>query len=224
MRFKEFLAEVDDKADDEAPTFAEVMLRDCGPFMKQSQRNGLLFRGITGYGDLQGKIKIGDETVPYYKKKVRKDRNPLSTKGPVHKIIDDWFEEEMGMRARSQAIFCYGETGREIAAGYGDRTVVFPIGKFIYCWSPKVKDLYDVIIEKFEGDKGSIKKAYIGSDGKPDYNAVAETMNSLGYTINGFNEAVADNCEIMIECDEYYVIPYKDVDFLSVIKSEFVKA
>ncbi len=50
--------------------------------------------------------------------------------------------------------------------------------------------------------------AYIGSDRKPDAEAIRNLMSDLDYTINGFDKAVTSSSEIMVECAEYYVIPY----------------
>lgn len=227
ITFKQFIREADHElADDLDPshryiTFAEVLNGSCKPFMAQSQGNGLLFRGMDNSGDRVGKLDLfnsdGDRFT-YYRKSVRKDRKPMSTKGPVHKVIDDWFEEEMGMRARSQAVFCYGEPGKLTAASYGQTHVIVPIGKFIYCWSPNVKDLYDVIVERIETSDGKVKKHLLGSDGKPDPELINDEMSSLGYTINGFDKALLSHSEIMIEVDEYFSIPcrtFVDVEILT---------
>ena len=135
----------------------------------------------------------------------------------------------MGIRARSEAMFCFGEAARNTAYEYGDLCVVLPIGKFTYVWSPKVPDLYnDVIMNKMQENK-ELKKAYIGSDGKPDAEAINDVMDGLGYTINGFDKAVEDSVEIMIDCNEYYVIPLPNDEtnrekFLGIIKKAFVEA
>lgn len=212
-----------------APIFKleELLNGDCKNFFRQSQKKGLLFRGMNGFGKYQGGLQIGEKQFNLYKKAVRKDRKPMSTKGPVHKIIDDWFEEEMGMKARSQAVFCTGERGRGTAETYGDIAVILPIGKFIYTWSPQVDDLFDIIKDKFEdrnSSTGKFRQEWLGSDGKPDAELIGAGMDELKYTINNFDKACAGHQEIMIECDEYYVIPYKDEDELGLIKKAFVEA
>lgn len=180
-------------------------------------------------GDMSLGEGFGDKTFRVFKKTVRKERKPMDTKGPLHKIIDDWFEDNMGIRARSQAVFCFGEAARNVAYEYGHLCAIFPIGKFTYVWSPKVSDLYnDVIMDKMQY-AGEIAKAYIGSDGKPDVEAINSVLDGLGYTINGFDKAVADSVEIMIDCDEYYVIPLPNDEenrekHLGILKKAFVKA
>lgn len=226
ISFKQFIQE---DSEPKVVSFQELLHGDCKQYFQQSKQEGLLFRGQSGYGTEMGMLTIGDPDfddlgVMYYKKMVRTDRKPMSTKGPVHKVIDDWFEEEMGMRARSQAVFCYGERGRESAAEYGDRSIILPIGKFIYCWSPEVKDLYEIIRTKMEDDDGNLRPRFLGSDRKPDAELISDFMGELGYTFNDFAKACVGNSEIMIECKEYYVIPYHGDDELALLKKAFVHA
>lgn len=229
--FKQFIAEA------KQFTFKELLHGDCANFFKQSQQEGLLVRGMNGYGQLVGQMSLGEDfnnmEFTVFRKSVRKDRKPMDTKGPLHKIIDDWFEENTGMRARSEAVFCFGEAARNIAYEYGNLCVIFPIGKFTYTWSPDVPDLYnDVILNKMQHDGrdgAEITKAYVGADGKPDVEAINSALDDLGYTINGFSKAVADSVEIMIDCDEYYIIPLPNDEetrekYLGIIKKAFVKA
>jgi len=230
--FKQFLEEKENL------TFDGLLRGDCSDFFKRSQQNGLIVRGMNGAGSLVGNMSLGEKfpgvTFNVFKKTVRKERKPMDTAKAIHGIIDDWFEEEMGIRARSQAVFCFGEAGRENAYEYGQVAVILPIGKFTYVWSPKVADLYDDVIRKElqtntkdHGTPGELQKEFVGSDGKPDVEAIGELMNGLGYTINGFDKAVGMAVEIMIDCDEYYVIPLandkenRDLQ-LGVIKKAFV--
>jgi len=223
--FRQFLEEV------KPLTFEELLHGPCVNFFKQSKQNGLLVRGMSGYGQLVGEMSVegNDQKFTVFRKTVRKDRKPMDTVGPLHKIIDDWFEDHMGIRARSEAVFCFGEAARETAYTYGQVCVVLPIGKFTYVWSPKVSDLFnDVIMNKMQ-DGRNIKKEYIGSDGKPDEDVIYAELDELGYTINGLDKAVADAVEIMIDCDDYYVIPMpNDYDnrekFLNILKKAFVHA
>ena len=236
ITFKQFIRENElrDDLDDDTIALSALLKGPCKKYLRQSQGNGLLFRGMDSYGELYGFLDIPvtdengeptDKKLKYYKKVVRKDRKPMSTTLGVHKIIDNWFEEEMGMKARSEAMFCYGESGRMHAAGYARLwpSVVFPIGKFVYCWSPKVKDLYDIIVNTFE-DGNDLRARFVGSDGKPDVEAIANEMNDLGYTINNFDKAVSASCEIMIECEEYFVVPYYSDEDLINIKQAYREA
>ncbi len=227
--FKQFLEEINVKE----LTFSELLHGPCANFFKQSKQNGLLVRGMGQHGKHVGHMSLGPgfEGIKFsvFRKSVRKERKPMDTTGPLHNIIDDWFEDNMGIKARSEAIFCFGEAGRENAYEYGSVSVILPIGKFTYVWSPKVGDLYlDIISEKIQ-QNGKITSAYIGSDGKPDVEAIHAVLDGLGYTINGFDKAVGDAVEIMIDCDDYYVIPLpNDIEnrdkHLGILKKAFVEA
>jgi hypothetical protein len=229
--FKQYLNEESPKH----MSLQEMMSGDCNYFFKQVKKAGLLVRGVNGYGKAMGHFTLGESAYDalgfsYYKRSVRKDRKPMDTIRVLHDIIDDWFEEEMGMKARSQTLFCFGESAREAAKEYGDLAVIVPIGTFRYCWSPDVNDLYDGVIKK-EMQTHSLKDNaisrivnpnYIGSDGKPDIEKISEKMSSLNYTTNKLNDAVTSTSEIMVECDEYYVIPVADDQQLGIIKKAFV--
>lgn len=222
--FKQYLAEA------EALSFPELLRGPCAPFFRQSQRNGLLIRGMKGFGQPEGEIDVQGVKFKVYRKAVRKDRHPMDTAKALSVVIDDWFEENHGIRARSEAVFCFGEAGRLNAYMYGDLCAVLPIGKFTYVWSPKVADLYDdIILGKIQHD-GDVKAPYLGPDGKPDPDIIGSILDDLDYTINGFDKAVASTGEVMIDCDEYFVIPLeKDHNdsyetHLGILKKAFVHA
>ena len=204
--FKQYLAEAD-----KTISFKDLLHGECSAYFRQSQKNGMIVRGLAKKGELVGKVNLGPEfnnlEFDLFKKTVRKNRRAMDTAANLSKVIDDWFEEEHGIRARSEAVFCFGEAGRANAYMYGPVCAVFPIGKFTYVWSPKVVDLYDDIsLGKIQHD-GDVKAQCLGSDGKVDPDIIKDIMDGLGYTINGFDKAVTMANEIMIDCDEYYVIP-----------------
>ena len=228
ITFKEFIAEDGTKE----VKFEDILHGDCSNFFKQSQKNALLIRGVSSYGQRVGNLEVGGKEFSseggykfkLFKRTVRKDRKPMDTAPLVSRLIDDWFEENMGIRARSEALFCFGEAGRRATTQYGETVVVLPIGKFAYTWSPEVGDLFDIIKDEFQDDSKKLRARFIGSDGKPDLEAIDMKMKSLNYTMNKFSEAVKDSVEIMIDCDEYYVIPYYDEGMLADIKKAFVHA
>lgn len=226
--FKQFLEE-----EKKTLSFKELLHGECRDLLKRSQQNGLIIRGVNGYGTTVGMLDLGEgfEGVVFsiFKKKVRKERKPMDTIPELHRIVDDWFEEEMGIRARSEAVFCFGESGRKNASEYGSLAVILPIGKFTYVWSPEVADLYEDVLKKLQTHNREIRPAYVGPTGKPDVEAIHEVMNKLGYTINGFDKACQAAVEIMIDCDEYYVIPLAhdhetQEKQLGIIKKAFVQA
>lgn len=71
-------------------------------------------------------------------------RKPVNLNINVHHLIDDWFEKNLGIRARSQAIFCTPDIGQ--AREYGTPfEVVVPKGlDYRLVYSPEVIDLIDI--------------------------------------------------------------------------------
>lgn len=196
MRFKEFLNE---GLDISAQLKSDIHT-NCKQFLLDSQWHGFLYRGI---GSLKGKeageVFEGDSFSgsPYYKINVRKDRKPLTMPLTITQAADDYFEDEFGVRPRTQAVFCYGEGGRGLANAYGSNLcAIFPIGNFKCIWSPEVADLYD-----------AFSNYHSTHDKDPE--DVAEWLSAFNYRDDDFDDAVVKNKELMIVCDSYYAIPAK---------------
>lgn len=192
ITFKQFLNE------DEAITFRELIERDCKPFLRESKQHGLLYRGVEERGipiDTALSIRPGVDTARandliYWEKAVRKDRKPKDTRLLQHNVLDGWFKKKFGFGARSEAMFCLGETGKTLLRQYGVPCVVFPIGEFQYVWSPIVKDLYN--------DVGQDQKMLQDTDALVDY------LEDAKYIDSHLHKAVNMKNEIMVKCDRYY--------------------
>ena len=63
-----------------------------------------------------------------------KKRKPVSTPIEVHNFANAYFEDEFGVPFRN-GMFCTGDS--TFARDYGNLYLVFPVGNFKYCWSPK---------------------------------------------------------------------------------------
>jgi len=195
ITFKQFITE------QEIKDLAELIKRDCKPFLEKSRHRGLLFRGVRNIGPGNETGKVSDpinegKEILYWRKAVRTDRRPKDTNRDAHKIIDDWFEKEFGIRARSQALFVFGQGIRKHYLNqYGDPCVVFPIGDFKYVWSARVRDLYNLMDDEADMD---------------DLDAVHTLQYKLetsAYTDSQLDAAIKDEKEIMIACEAYYAFP-----------------
>lgn len=208
ITFKEFLAE-----QDQTPVSVRVLIeRDCKKFIEESKRNGFLLRGVKGLSHAQAGAALdadGNE-MEYATKNVRLDRKPLDFGRRWTTIIDDWFNDKFGIRARTQCLFATGEaTSEKDLKFYGEPCVIFPIGDFEYVWSSHITDLY-----------GSITSTNLGgaADGKAFteeelQEKVTNYLKSKAYEKNtGMSEAVKMEHELMIKCSSYYAFPmmYKD--------------
>lgn len=135
--FKQYLIEAKKIDDVEA---ASMIKRDCEFFLKESgfdpsqPAHTGLFRG-------SDRITVKPGSLP--KLSVVKNRRPLTTPPPIHRVADEYMQKQFGVPFRSQSIFVTPDSG--IAEEYGRGTfLIFPIGVFKYCWSPVVEDFYYV--------------------------------------------------------------------------------
>lgn len=148
------------------------------------------------------------DEMEYGKKMVRQDRKPLDFTRMRSKILDNWFEDKFGIRARSQCMFV---TGQATELGdlkfYGTPCVVFPIGKFEYVWSRYVQDLYgDLNIGA--ADDG---KAYTDEELE---RKMINWLKDKHYQKTGLDQAVKMKNEVMIKCESYYAFPIEYLDDL----------
>lgn len=172
----------------DAENLVAILERDCGPFLKQSKKQGLLYRGIKGSFSNKGTTAEG---IKYAIKEVRTDRKPLHTTESHHEIIDAWFKKKFGFNARSESMFCFGDVGSDNIAQYGKKYIVFPIGDFKYVWSSEVRDLWQ------DFDNQNVR----------DESDIIDLLNDSEYTKAGLGTAVSSNNEIMIKCEKYYAFP-----------------
>jgi hypothetical protein len=104
--------------------------KNCVPFLKQNPNyeNLPLYRGINVDKDIM--ISPGSMV----------DRKPKDTPVPIHKAFVTAFKQAGIHANRSNSIFCTGDSFQ--ASQYGVIYEVYPIGNFIFSWSPKVFDLF----------------------------------------------------------------------------------
>jgi hypothetical protein len=156
--------------------------KECKPFLKQ-------IKGAAGTLTRHQKA-IG----PVFKKTTRKNRRPLDTPLKFHTLLDNWFKENFGWKARSSGLFCWGTPFPLLASGW----MVFPAGNFKYVWSSKIKDLYQYFM--MEIDKGDILTEY--EDVFDDF--IDKFANT--YIDKNLKKAVVSRKEIMIDCNYSYLI------------------
>lgn len=183
--FKQFLNEADND-------LLAMIERDCGPFLKESQKAGFLYRGIQPGGkDLHTQDVDGNKLV-YIVKNVRKDRNPRDTSDDMHDALNKWFNDKFGFKARTEAVFAYGgDMFPTTIKEYGDTHIIFPIGEIKYVWSPEVEDLY-VHLEAYEIENPEDAES---------------NLKQLRYQSTDLHEALKYGNEIMVKCDKYYAFP-----------------
>lgn len=125
----------------------------------------------------------------FVKKKVRKDRKPRDTPEDIHEWADNWFYENFGIRARSNTMFCTSEASK--TKQYGELYIVFPIGNFEIIWSHRLKDLYT---------------EWMVTKGLEFWKDYFLTSFAKTYHKGNLQKAIKSGNEIMLHCDEYYIL------------------
>jgi hypothetical protein len=139
MRLQQYITEEEKK---NIEVIWDKLTKDCKPFLKElsksmgstSQENNLFYRGVESFSGVRHNIK---------KKKTRTNRWPKDTPNEIHEILDDIFSQYFFWNVRSTGVFTSSSKG--FAGGYGTPVIFFPIGRYRYVYSPKIKDLYEYI-------------------------------------------------------------------------------
>lgn len=171
--------------------------------------------------------------------KPRFDRKPTDTPLLIHDIMDVWFFEKFGIKARSQSVF--STPLLRFAMRYGNPTAILPKNEVTYIYSNEVKDMFhtlshplsdyihdvsfDDINAAYELEftpSMSMKTMYkmiqntFSDDNIPSevYNTVKNTifkfMDTLDYEATGhLSPSDVGDVEVMIHCDEYYSVGRK---------------
>ena len=208
MKLEQLLLE--ELSDDE---ILEILERDCQQFL-ESCDNRFLYRG--------SKTESKEKTL--HKVKTRKDRAPRDMNGNTHVLIDNYFEKKYGIRYRSASVFTTGS--KENAEDYGSAYAVFPIGEFSFIWSPNVVDLYSNLkaaqtFKKFFSNPFKASKPIVITQ-----EVINSYLDTAKYTNDNLGVAIRKGNEIMISCDEYYIIPLstiKKIKFKRYVKNMWNK-
>ncbi len=125
----------------------------------------------------------------------RIDREPRNTDIYYHNLFNKAFFEIFGWRARSRAIFVTSEI--KVIKQYGNPYMVIPFDGFKFLWSPKIKDLYNFILnDDFLSNMENDVKHY----------KYVENIVKNDYKETNFKTAMLSGHEIMINCSKYYLI------------------
>lgn len=199
MRFLQFLLEGEASSENAILKMESA----CIPFLKeQGSRKNILWRGMSRRFELSNNHMVD----------VKKDRRPLDTQLELHHALDDWFLDNFGFRARSNAVFASGS--ENFALVYGDLYAIYPIGDFEYVWSPRIKDtlLLDqeanhllARIEQKSGTKFD-KEEWL----EQKANIIIDLLEKGRYSDTNLKAAIASGSEIMIHCDKYYAFAKND--------------
>lgn len=198
MRAKEFI--IESTPVDTIAQIIDIIRRDCQLFLLQVQplKLNLLYRGVAT-----------DNSRPIIKSQgnILRHRVPSMTPPNAQIAIDDFLERETGRRWRESSVFATHDY--VTTSNYGQPFAIFPIGEFEFCYSPIIYDLFITLQRSGVKDKASI---YQFNDEDPDSVAKASkslynTMANAAYTTSDLKSGIVAGVEIMIRCEEYYLVP-----------------
>ena len=122
---------------------ADQIKKECKPFLKDNMSQILNGKYLCHSTELTSELRY-DEGKISYDIKLRDDREPRDTDKDYHDAANDYLEHKFGVRFRSKSIFTFPNFANK---GYGDPFVVFPVGDYKVCYSPKVYDAYNEVFE-----------------------------------------------------------------------------
>lgn len=129
--FKQFLLESQPYPNPEE--FAGKLLQECTQFLTESGFNP---EDADGTGIIRG-----SEQAPVFTPLTTPtSRRPLTSSADTHYTVDTYLKKQFGTPFRSHSIFVCRDMDTVI--NYGSPFMIFPIGDFKYCWSPKIDDLF----------------------------------------------------------------------------------
>jgi len=126
-----------DPSDEDIQKMANAIRDNCPQFMKQLlpeyKQENYMWRGIINENSL------------FILKETRKDRLPRDTSYEVHNIINGWFKKKFGIAYRTEAIFTV--RNKSVAESYGRAYVVIPLGRYKFCSSSMIDDIFTFFIQ-----------------------------------------------------------------------------
>ena len=202
MKIHELLCEVVDN--DIINILAEAIIKDCKPYLQQIDydlKRHSLYRGDFRLDDLS----VLDEnkhphTIPGH----NIDRNPVDTPKRIHDYANKIFTQQFGAPFRN-GLFVAHNAG--VAETYGTLCQIYPIGDFKYLWSPEESDMYFAWAEFCNKTSDTLKNPKIEL-----YELFEKLLdvNHFQYTNKNLKEATRSTHEIMLYCDNCYIIPVKN--------------
>lgn len=197
--FKNFLVEREPLPTMDGKTTMEYLQANCSKYLSENNdldRN-IMYRGMPFKAE--GSVVMT----------VRKDRKPLDTGMGLHTVMDEWFFEKFGHRARSQGLFVTGDT-KQVSL-YGERFIIFPVGEYEYIWSPMVRDLYKMDWNKEMGKSKQFfdplkKDTQLTLDPQQTM-LVRGVLERFQYQTDNINDALRTKHEVVMMCDQYVAVP-----------------
>ena len=104
----------------------EYIQKHCQPWLQESQGQ-LVYRGTNHATDQLAFVRT-----------TRNSRQPRDSSPELHRLLNHWILSVEGGATRSNSVFLTGSV--DVSEEYGRSYVVFPVGDFLYTWSPEMED------------------------------------------------------------------------------------
>ncbi len=224
MRFQQYLTEGN------LPGYIDTLQMvydNCMPFIKDLVKGGFSYYNSNDNLLMSGR----NQKTPQISKSVRQNRRPRDTDPKVHKILDDAFNKEFKIKARSSTIFCSGD--KSAASSYGVIYLIFPIGKYEIIWSSEFRDLYNASNQEFyrpmkQMELGEVKAYRKYLDDKKNRDIEYKKLKVIydkemlkvadnyikHYKKGDIVNAIRSNNEIMLYTKKYIGLRLYDYDYL----------
>ena len=156
--------------------------QNCSQFRRQSDER-YMYRGISPQYTHAERF-IGTSVI---------NRRPQDMPIDMHNFMNNLFLQKFGWRARSNAIFCTGDTDQ--ASYYGSLYKIFPTDGFRFIWSKAIRDLYGEYNKYYCND---IYSERTSEEVEEHFVQLLKT-----YRNDNLGAAIYSGHEIMINCDQY---------------------
>lgn len=231
------LQEVDDQATElsDVRYLVHAIVQSANFFKQRGEDDNWLFRGMD-------QSLVPNESFVRILQS-RKDRRPKDSTYQVHDALNLRLERDFGIPYRTEGTFCTGDP--HTATEYGKSAIILPIGQFDFCWGMQVKDAYAkfdlgqafnfIAIHAKDKNQDPHGLKYPGVSG--GITAFLDFIESNEWAMQLFNQwfdltytqgrysdknlpdAIESGNEIMIHCEEFAVIPNKEL-----IRSYYIDA
>jgi hypothetical protein len=181
----------------------DILKHDCMPFLKEyssalkkmNDHNSVFQRSTH---DPRNESEIE-------KKTRRKDRRPSDTPYQISEYLDDLFKKRFGWKPRGEGVF----TEPSGTSPWSSIKQFIPIGKYRYLWSNDVEDLYLILRNRFLKG-GNLRGKHADYTDLLEDSTIKEFIDDVikSYKNDDMYAALTTtkNCEIMFDCDKYYLI------------------
>ena len=190
------------KTDAEVVSTAALLLNECKPFLSQINFD------VHTYRMWRGLSKVFPNSISIVK--CPKNRYPRDTMTDIHDAANNYFQQEFGIKFRSDSFFVTGSEKEAAMYGLeagGTEYMIFPRGPFQFCWSPVLNDFYQGTEEGLNWPDDFDPEEMDGDEVDAWYEQhVFEFCKHARYTSHQLQNAILSTHEIMVHCQTAYFL------------------